>query len=107
MEAIARTRCANHETREAAARCPRCGRCFCRECVTEHEGEFVCAECLATRRRDAGAGRRLFAAFRPAAGLALGILLAWLFFALAGKLLLAIPASFHEGTLWDTAASAR
>jgi uncharacterized paraquat-inducible protein A len=41
-----RTRCHNHPQREAAARCPECGRFFCRECVTEHEGRVICSACL-------------------------------------------------------------
>ncbi|MFP4054916.1 MAG: rhomboid family protein [Phycisphaerae bacterium] len=40
------TRCHNHPQREAAARCPECGRFFCRECVTEHEGRVICSACL-------------------------------------------------------------
>lgn len=29
-----------------------------------------------------------------------GVLLAWFFFYLIGETLLALPTSFHEGTLW-------
>ena len=39
-------RCWNHEAREAACRCPACGRSYCRECVSEHEGRLLCAACL-------------------------------------------------------------
>jgi len=31
----------------------------------------------------------------------LGLLVAWLFFYLIGSALLSIPASFHEGELWQ------
>ncbi len=104
METIARKRCANHEGREAAARCPRCRLYFCRECVTEHEGQIVCAACLAGASTGAGPRRRrLAAAVGPAARLARGVVLAWLFFSLTGKALLAVPASFHEGTVWEAA----
>ena len=39
-------RCVLHPEREAVARCPECGRFFCRECVTEHEGRLLCAACI-------------------------------------------------------------
>ncbi len=108
METIARKRCANHGAREAAARCPRCGRCFCRECVTEHDGRLVCAACLAALARAASPGRRrLFAGAGVAARLALGLALAWLFFHLCGRALLAVPSSFHEGTVWEQAVTRR
>lgn len=38
--------CFNHPERPAAARCPLCGVAFCRECVSEHNGRFLCASCL-------------------------------------------------------------
>ena len=39
-------RCLFHPLREAAARCPRCGGTFCRECVTDEEGKLACPPCL-------------------------------------------------------------
>ena len=44
-------KCFQHPDRLAAAKCLRCGKSFCRECVTEHGGQFRCAACL---RLDAG-----------------------------------------------------
>jgi hypothetical protein len=35
-----------------------------------------------------------------------GIVTAWIFFDLFGHVLLKIPASFHEGTIWEKAADA-
>jgi hypothetical protein len=32
----------------------------------------------------------------------LGVLAAWFFFYLIGEALLALPTSFHEGTLWQS-----
>jgi hypothetical protein len=32
---------------------------------------------------------------------ALGVFIAWFFFFLIGEALLKVPASFHEGTLWQ------
>src|SRR5215470_1928087 len=39
-------RCLLHPLREAAARCPHCGGTFCRECVTDEEGQLACPPCL-------------------------------------------------------------
>lgn len=39
-------RCLFHPLREAAARCPHCGGTFCRECVTDEEGQLACPPCL-------------------------------------------------------------
>ncbi len=70
--------CWNHEAREAACRCPSCGRTYCRECVSEHEGRLLCAACLAgvTGKRETRAG---FAdKLTPPTMLLAAILLAWL-----------------------------
>ncbi len=51
-------RCHFHKEREAAARCPHCGRDFCRECITDFDGVVYCRPCLAAfhaqAARDAG-----------------------------------------------------
>jgi hypothetical protein len=39
-------RCLFHPLREAAARCPRCGGTFCRECVTDEDDQLACPPCL-------------------------------------------------------------
>ena len=95
-------RCFNHATREAVARCPQCGRFFCRECVTEHDGRAICAGCL--RQLAAGPGRRRSGLARVALRVgqcAVGLVAAWFFFYLVGERLLTLPSSFHEGTLWQ------
>ena len=43
---LSQQRCFNHTSREAVARCPECGRFFCRECITEHDDRVLCAVCL-------------------------------------------------------------
>ena len=101
MDDIALERCLNHEQREAVARCPECKRCFCRECITEHEHRVICAACL-KKLTGKSLSRRVRAA--GLVGLALGVagmVIAWLFFFTVGKLLLMIPSDFHEGTLWE------
>jgi hypothetical protein len=83
-------RCWNHEAREAACRCPACGRSYCRECVSEHEGRLLCAACLsriaANRESKSGPAVRL----ASPAMIAAGILLAWLIFWAAGASLIAL-----------------
>ena len=96
---IAHERCFNHAGREAAARCPECGRLFCRECVSEHAGRVICATCLrdiaasTPAKRRAGIPPRILAVF-------LGILILWSSFFLLGKSLLSIPSAFHDITVW-------
>jgi len=101
MENLLHQRCFNHATREAVARCPECGRFFCRECVTEHDDRVVCSSCLKKLARTPLAKRPAFVKlFRFAQGIA-GLIAAWFFFFLIGNGLLKIPTSFHEGTLWQ------
>ncbi len=98
---ISRRRCFNHARRAAAARCPSCGRFFCRECVTEHDGMVICAPCL--RRRSERPPSRWAVRLAALAGwleAAAGLLLAWILCYAAGRFLLSIPDRFHEGTLW-------
>ena len=101
MQNLAYQRCFNHAAREAVARCPECGYCFCRECITEHDDRVVCAACLKKLARQQHHRRGMFARLMRLAQCALGALIAWLFFFLIGDVLLKTPASFHEGTLWQ------
>ena len=101
MQNLAHQRCFNHAAREAVARCPECGQCFCRECITEHDDRVVCAACLKKLTQPPFRQRPAFVNFLRAAQCALGILLAWFFFFSIGEGLLKLPASFHEGTLWQ------
>ncbi len=96
-------RCSNHAEREAVARCPRCGRDFCRECVTEHHARMLCANCLKESLGPAGrrGGPLRFAL--KALLLLLGIFAAYCFFLGAASLLARIPDKFHD----DVAAPAR
>jgi hypothetical protein len=101
-----RQRCVRHPDREAAARCPACGRFFCRECVTEHAGRLLCASCLHALAQPAGELRRfsLRTLLRPAgaaAAMAGGFFLLWGFYTLAGVLLSAIPHRFHDSTAFE------
>ena len=93
-------RCFNHAQREAAARCPECGRFFCRECITEHDDRVICSLCLRKLARVPLLKRRGFAGAIQLSQCLLGLLLAWFFLYLIGEALVAVPTAFHEGTLW-------
>lgn len=100
--------CAQHPQREAAARCASCSGFFCRECVTEHDLRMLCARCLretAAAQKPKTSRRSLLAPISLATQLVLGLILLWLSFYLMGRLLIAIPANFHEGSLWEDSSS--
>jgi uncharacterized paraquat-inducible protein A len=102
MSTLAHQRCFNHFQRESVARCPDCGRYFCRECITEHDDRVICAACLARIARAPLLRRRALADLGRAAACLLGVVVVWFFFYLVGAALLAIPTSFHEGVLWQS-----
>jgi len=101
MQNLAHQRCFNHAGREAVARCPECGQCFCRECITEHDDRVVCAACLKKLARKPLMQQPAFAQILRLAQGGFGIMMAWFFFFLIGEGLSKLPASFHEGTLWQ------
>jgi hypothetical protein len=92
---IVQERCSNHASREAVARCPECGRTFCRECISEHDDRVICAFCLKRLSKKAVRRYRLVGLVHLAQIL-IGVLLLWSSFYLLGKALLTIPSSFHE-----------
>jgi hypothetical protein len=100
VNTLSRQRCFNHTLREAVARCTECAQFFCRECITEHDDRVVCASCL---RKLAGAEtRHRFRAgwIAPLLACAAGFALLWFVFYCFGAVLLSIPSSFHEGSVW-------
>ena len=100
MNLISQQRCFNHIGREAVARCPKCGRFFCRECVTEYEEKVICASCLRKTAEAAARRRSRVASLVLWMQGAVGFALLWLIFHGVGQSLLSLPDSFHEGTLW-------
>ncbi len=94
-------RCLNHSAREAVARCPECRRYFCRECVTEHDGRAICSACLARLSRVTERQPLLLGWLTTPMAVALGLTVAWLFFYGVGRVLVKIPAEWHEGTVWE------
>lgn len=101
MSTLRLQRCLHHPIREAVARCPDCANFFCRECTIEHDGRVICAGCrrkLALRKEERSA---LLARWLGAGQVLASVLVLWICFFLFGKMLLAIPATFHEGEVWE------
>lgn len=101
MPNLARQRCFNHGEREAAVCCRECGRYFCRECATEHDGRMLCAPCIgkASARKERRGRRWAGGVVRGAAG-AVMLGLVWVLFYLLGQGLLMIPSEYHKGEFW-------
>jgi hypothetical protein len=98
LAGLVQQRCANHSQREAVARCPDCGRFYCRECITEHEDRVLCAACLAKKAGRKSRTRSWVTRIGRVGLLLASFLFLWIFFYVCGRTLLAIPSSFHEGT---------
>lgn len=100
---LSKARCFRHAQREAAAQCLSCSRLFCRECVTEHDGRVICATCLeALAGGETARGAPAGAIVRRTLASLGGFVVIWILFYSCGQLLLRMPSSFHEGTLWTT-----
>jgi hypothetical protein len=85
MRELADQRCLNHEMREAACRCPVCKVCFCRECVSEYDLRLLCSVCIVKLQSGVAAPAAADSRLWPKLVLAaVGILLAWLIFYIAG-----------------------
>jgi hypothetical protein len=100
MQNLLLQRCFNHGMREAVARCPECGRFYCRECITEHDDRVLCSACLKKLARAPLAKRPAFVKVLRLAQCAAALVLAWFFFFIIGEMLLRIPTTFHDGALW-------
>jgi hypothetical protein len=101
MISLADKHCLIHAHREAVARCPECGQFYCRECITEHEDRVICAACLRKTVVEVVPERRSLSSLVRAAQCLFGVVILWLFFFLLGQSLLTLPASLHEGTIWN------
>ena len=101
MQNLAHQRCFNHAGREAVARCPECGQCFCRECITEHDDRVVCAACLKKLTQHSFTRHAAFAWLLRFVQCSFGVLVVWFFFFLIGEQLMKLPDASHEGTFWQ------
>jgi hypothetical protein len=106
VTSLSHRRCFNHAGREAAARCPSCGNFFCRECITEHEGRMICSRCLQPEV-EGSVKRRFIRGVARVLQVLAGTLLLWLAFFLAGRILLELPSTFHEGTFFTETGARR
>lgn len=103
MKSVNNKGCYHHPQRDAVARCPECGKYYCRECVTEHEDRMLCSRCLSFQieKRSKRSFTWLQKTVVPIQAL-VGFLMLWYIFFLLGQLLLTIPHAFHEGTIWQS-----
>ena len=102
MENLSLQKCYHHSQREAVARCPECGRFFCRECITEHEDRVLCTSCLNVHQSITRIHKLKFGTFIRMGQFLTGLFILWMFFYYLGQALLSIPSDFHEGTIWQT-----
>lgn len=93
---MSQMRCWNHAHREAAARCPACGRLYCRECVAEHRGRLLCQGCLKSQEEGGREGSGLLGKTMAIVGLAVSLTMVWLFFRTIGSWLRALPEDYHR-----------
>lgn len=101
MAVLVTQRCLHHPLREAVARCPECGQFYCRECITEHDDRVLCASCLQRLAAKKTAHHRRLAPLLRVVAAGVGLLVAWVFFFIVGRVLVNIPAEYHEGTVWQ------
>jgi len=102
ISALSEAKCFKHVDREAVAKCPECGRFFCRECVTEHEGRVVCRSCLDSLLEGEPQNRRSWLHTAGSWALTLaGYVIVFYGFYLIGRLLLRIPSEFHSGDFFE------
>ena len=100
MSTLALQRCLHHVEREAVARCVSCTHHFCRECIVEHDGRVLCADCRGKLAIKAEARSGFARKIGAATHLAMSVFVLWFCIYLFGKALLLIPSSFHEGDVW-------
>lgn len=102
MPQLTQSRCFQHISREAVARCPECERFYCRECVTEHDGRMICRPCLDNLlETDSDQGSGLLKAARSWLLAGVGYAIAVYVFYQIGQMLLSIPSQFHNGVFFD------
>jgi hypothetical protein len=105
MTDLSNKRCYNHADREAVALCLDCSRFFCRECITEHEDRVVCASCLSNITKEEKKKTNVLSFILRPVQVVLGVLALWILFYVMGQGLLALPSSFHEGSVWQSESS--
>jgi hypothetical protein len=102
MKDISRRRCHNHPGREAVSFCTECGRSFCRECITEHDDRMFCASCIGKLLKPSASRRFHLSDILTIGQSVPGIFITWLVFYYLAQILLSLPSSFHDGTIWQS-----
>jgi hypothetical protein len=100
MTPLAHQHCLHHPEREAIVRCPACRRDYCRECVTEHDGRYLCTACLRIQAvPPAHQKHRIH--FPAGAVLALaGLLTAWVVYYSSAQYLILRNSADHSYRVW-------
>jgi late competence protein required for DNA uptake (superfamily II DNA/RNA helicase) len=93
-------RCVNHPQREASARCPECGKFYCRECISEHDDRILCASCLAKIGIKKETGTTWWAWAPRLALVLLAVVTVYFVFLLIGNILVSFPSEFHGKGGW-------
>jgi hypothetical protein len=88
-------KCTNHPGREAVARCPGCAGYYCRECVTEHEGKFLCSSCIQRKEATVHAASSFGSRVLNGIAVIVGMVVAWCLFYIVGRILILIPPNLH------------
>jgi hypothetical protein len=73
--------------------------------VTEHEHRLLCAVCLQKIAVHPVSKSRTSTALVRIVQVSLGFLTAWFFFFVLGQILLLIPESFHDASMWKAPAN--
>lgn len=90
--------CHHHRDRPASAKCPSCGRLFCRECVTEHADRILCVDCLAASGEESRP--RPQRSLSTVAAFLGAFIMVWVGFYLLGVILARIPVEYHDPAPW-------
>ena len=69
--------------------------------MAEHDDRMFCASCIEKLLRPSSSMRISFSDIFAGAQSLLGIVITWLVFYYLGQMLLSLPSSFHDGTLWQ------
>jgi hypothetical protein len=88
--------CSNHADRPAAGRCERCGRGFCRECLTPHAGRLACAACLRELTQSPAPDPHRSTGLTGGLAALLGFLLLWSLYAGLAWSLARLPSDGHS-----------
>ncbi len=101
---LAKSTCNLHHERAASARCPSCKLFFCAECITEHDGKLTCAECLRKNQSPPEPAAKKWDAIQlmPVFHFMIAVFVTWSAFYFIAQVLMEIPDSFHDGTIWQS-----